>query len=410
MKVLYFHQHFSVPSGPGGIRSYGMAPSFIDRGHSVTMVCGSFEGNHTGVSGPFKNGQRRGIVNGIDVIEFNLIYSNSDGFISRVWTFFKYVLRSLILIFSERYDVVFATTTPLTAGIPGIIARHLRRKPFVFEVRDLWPELPKAMKVITNPILLNLMSALEWTSYHSADRLIALSPGIADGIRKRGIDNDLINLIPNGCDLNLFDGTSEAWRPKEINDSDFLAIFAGAHGIANGLSNVLDAAAELCKRNRNDIKIILIGSGRLKSSLIERANREALNNIFFHEPVNKDELAGLFSSADLGLQVLANFEAFYYGTSPNKFFDYIAAGLPVLINYPGWIANLVSSNDAGFVVAPENANAFANALEIAADNRSDLKAKGINAKRLGIKDFDRKSQSSQWVDVLESVEISMEKK
>ena len=166
----------------------------------------------------------------------------------------------------------------------------------------------------------------------------------------------------------------------------------------------------MCKRNRNDIKIILIGSGRLKSSLIERANREALNNIFFHEPVNKDELAGLFSSADLGLQVLANFEAFYYGTSPNKFFDYIAAGLPVLINYPGLIANLVSSNDAGFVVAPENANAFANALEIAADNRSDLKAKGINAKRLGIKDFDRKSQSSQWVDVLESVEISMEKK
>ena len=401
MKILYFHQHFSVPSGPGGIRSYGMARGLVERGHSVTMVCGSFAGNHTGLKGAFKNGQRRGIVDGIHVIEFDLVYSNSDSFVSRIWTFFKYVLRSLILIFKEKYDLVFATTTPLTAGIPGIVARHLRRKPFIFEVRDLWPELPKAMGVINNPFVLKLMSALEWASYHSADHLIALSPGIAAGIKMQKIDANKISLIPNGCDLDIFDGSSEPWRPKAVSNTDFLAIFAGTHGVANGLSEVLDAAAELCRRKRDDIKIILIGNGKLKSSLEDRVNKDGLSNVLFHEPVNKKKLAGLMISADLGLQTLTNIEAFYYGTSPNKFFDYIAAGLPVLINYPGWIADIVSKNDAGYVVPPEDAISFADALEAAAGNQNCLKAKGLNGKRLAIENFDRKMQVSDWVDVLE---------
>ena len=401
LKTLYFHQHFSVPSGPGGIRSYGMARCLVGRGHKVTMVCGSFIGSHTGLEGPFINGQRRGIVDGIDVVEFDLKYSNTDSFFSRTWTFLKYVFRSLILIFTEKYDLVFATTTPLTAGIPGVVAKYLRRKPFIFEVRDLWPELPKAMGVIKNPLILTLMSMLEWVSYHSADHLIALSPGIAAGIKKRGIDAGLISFIPNGCDLDIFDGTSELWRPKGVSNTDFLAIFAGTHGVANGLSNVLDTAAELCLRKRNDIKIVLIGNGRLKPSLIERVNRDGLSNVFFHEPVNKKELAGLMSSADLGLQTLANIKAFYYGTSPNKFFDYIAGGLPVLINYPGWIADMVVENGAGFFVRPEDPISFADALEIAADDRADLKTKGLNARRLAAENFDRKAQASDWVDILE---------
>ena len=401
MRVIYFHQHFSVPSGPGGIRSYTMARHLVERGHSVTMVCGSFAGNDTGLKDLFKNGQRRGLVDGIDVIEFNLVYSNSDSFISRTWTFFKYVLRSLILIFKENYDIVFATTTPLTAGIPGIVAKHFRRKPFVFEVRDLWPELPKAMGVIKNPFVLSLMSALEWLSYHSADHIIALSPGIADGIKVRGIDDQFISVIPNGCDLDIFDGSLQLWRPEAIDDNDFLAIFAGTHGIANGLDDVLDAAKELCKRNRDDIKILLIGNGKLKLSLIERANREGLSNVFFHDPINKKQLSSLMSSANIGLQTLANIEAFYYGTSPNKFFDYIASGLPVLINYPGWIAELINKNDVGYVVMPENAISFANALEEAADNPVDLKMKGLNSKQLAIENFDRKTQSEDWVNILE---------
>ena len=134
MKVLYFHQHFTTPKGSAGIRSYEMARRLISRGHQVTMVCGSYGGGQTGLAQPFVNGKRRGFVDGIDIVEFDLAYSNADGFIKRTATFVKFAFRSIGLVFLEQYDVLFATTTPLTAGIPGIFSRWLRRKPFVFEV------------------------------------------------------------------------------------------------------------------------------------------------------------------------------------------------------------------------------------------------------------------------------------
>ena len=401
MKVIYFHQHFATPNGPGGIRSYCMARCLVERGHNVTMVCGSHLLSDTGLDGRFLNGQRRGVVNGIEVVEFNLAYSNSDGFFKRISVFLKYVFRALILVFTEKYDLVFATTTPLTAGIPGIVARWLRGKPFIFEVRDLWPELPKAMGVIKNPVVLYMMSILEWTSYHSANHLIALSPGIAKGIQKRGISPETITLIPNGCDLNIFDGRAKKWRPKGIKSSDLLVLFAGSHGLANGLSSVLDAAAELKLRGRHDIKFFLVGDGKLKHSLVSRAVNERLDNVLFHKPVNKIKLAELMCATDLGLQILANIPAFYYGTSPNKFFDYISAGLPVLNNYPGWLSDMISENNCGFCVLPEDASSFADALEEAANDRPALTIKGVNAKKLAVENFDRKIQSSKWVDVLE---------
>lgn len=401
MKVLYFHQYFSTPSGRGGIRSYGMARCLVERGHNVTMVCGSHLLANTGLDGRFLNGQRRGVVNGIEVVEFNLQYSNSYGFFKRISLFLRYVFRALILVFTEKYDLVFATTTPLTAGIPGIVARWLRGKPFIFEVRDLWPELPKAMGVIKNPVVLYMMSILEWTSYHSANHLIALSPGIAKGIQKRGIDPESVTLIPNGCDLDIFDGSAKKWRPKGIKSSDILVLFAGTHGLANGLSSVLDAAGELKLRGRHDIKFLLVGDGKLKPSLVSRALNERLDNVLFHKPVNKIKLAGLMRATDLGLQVLTDIPAFYYGTSPNKFFDYISAGLPVLNNYPGWLSDMISEHNCGFCVPPQNASAFADALEKAANDRSALTIKGVNAKRLAIENFDRKIQSSKWVDVVE---------
>ena len=403
MRVLYFHQHFSTPQGAVGIRSYEMAKHLIADGHQVTMVCGSYGGGMTGLSSPFVSGKRVGLVDGIDVIEFDLAYSNSDGLVARAMTFVRFALRSIRLALTERYDLVFATTTPLTAGIPGIFARWLRGKPFVFEVRDLWPELPKAMGVISNPLVLAAMSILEWTSYRSAHRLIGLSPGIVEGIAKRGVPRERIALVPNGSDLDIFTSDVEPWRPEQIKPDDFLAVFAGTHGMANGLDAVLDAAVELKQRRRDDIKLLLIGQGKLKPALQARAKREALDCVVFHEPVNKSQLAGLMASTDVGLQVLANVPAFYYGTSPNKFFDYIAAGLPVLNNYPGWLAGMIRDNQCGFAVAPESPMAFADALEEAASDRALTKEMGKRGRELAEREFDRELLANRFVDWLEGV-------
>ncbi|WP_457981119.1 glycosyltransferase family 4 protein [Ectopseudomonas composti] len=403
MKVLYFHQHFSTPKGAVGIRSYEMARRLVARGHQVTMVCGSYGGGETGLDLPFTAGKRRGTVEGIDVIEFDLAYSNSDGLVKRAMTFAKFALRSIGLALTERYDLVFATTTPLTAGVPGIFARWLRGKPFVFEVRDLWPELPKAMGVIRNPLMLGAMSLLEWASYRSAHRLIGLSPGIVDGIAKRGVPRERVALVPNGCDLDIFAGDVKPWRPEQIKTDDLLAVFAGTHGMANGLDAVLDAAAELKQRGRDDIKLLLIGQGKLKPALQARVEREQLDCVVFHDPVNKSRLAGLMASTDVGLQVLANVPAFYYGTSPNKFFDYIAAGLPVLNNYPGWLAGMISDNLCGFSVDPEDPCAFADALECAASDRVAAKEMGKRGRELAEREFDRELLANRFVDWLEGV-------
>ncbi|MEO4015019.1 glycosyltransferase family 4 protein [Pseudomonas rossensis] len=403
MNILYFHQHFSTPKGSVGTRSYEMAQRLLGRGHTVTMVCGSYGGGDTGLTMPFVNSRRSGVVDGIKIIELDLSYSNSDGFVTRALTFLKFAWSSVRIALTEKYDVVFATTTPLTAGIPGIFARWLRGKPFVFEVRDLWPELPKAMGVITNPVILGAMSVLEWATYHSAHRLIGLSPGIVEGIVHRGVAKIKVALVPNGCDLKIFNADVQAWRPDGVAATDLLAIFAGTHGIANGLDSLLDAAAELKRRGRTDIKLLLIGQGKLKPRLMARAKQEQLDNVIFHEPINKEKLSGLMASADVGLQLLANIPAFYFGTSPNKFFDYISAGLPVLNNYPGWLAGMISEHQCGFAVPPQDASAFASALEKAADDKDALKLMGKNALQLAEREFDRTLLSNRFVDWLEGV-------
>jgi len=398
MRVLYFHQHFNTPDGNVGIRSYQMAKALLAAGHHVTMVCGSYDGGHTGLTDPFLNGYRRGLVEGIQIIEFDMAYSNDDGLFKRAWTFLKFAFRSIGLIFTEKFDVLFATSTPLTAAIPGIFARWLRSKPFVFEVRDLWPELPRAMGVIRNPLLLSAISALEWSSYRSAHRVIGLSPGIVEGITQRGVPRSSIAMVPNGCDLDIFSSPVMPWRPAQIQSTDLMAVFAGTHGVANGLDALLNVAAELKRRGREDIKLLLIGKGKLKASLQARAEMENLTNVVFLAPVNKSQLAGLMAAADVGLQVLANVPAFYYGTSPNKFFDYIAAGLPVLNNYPGWLAEIIEEHHCGFTVPPENPVAFADALEQAASNRAALRAMGQRGLALAKAQFARHALADKWVD------------
>lgn len=397
MHVLYFHQHFSTPQGSAGTRSFEMAQALIRAGHSVTMVCGSYAQGTTGLDTPFVKGRRRGVVQGINVIEFNLNYANHMGFLERIGVFAKFVWGAVRVALTEQCDVVFATTTPLTAGIAGIFARWFRRKPFVFEVRDLWPELPKAMGVIRNPVVLAMMSMLEWASYRSAHRLVGLSPGIVDGIAARGVVPSHIAMVPNGCDLGLFAAPVEPWRPDGVREDQMLAIFTGTHGNANGLDAVLNAASVLKARGRDDIRIALVGQGREKAQLQTRADAEGLDNVLFLDPVAKTRLTGLMAGADLGLQLLRNVPAFYYGTSPNKFFDYIAAGLPVLNNYPGWLAGLIEAHDCGFAVPPDDAEAFADALEYAANDRNALRTKGEKARALATAQFSRHELASKWV-------------
>jgi lipopolysaccharide/colanic/teichoic acid biosynthesis glycosyltransferase/glycosyltransferase involved in cell wall biosynthesis len=403
MKILYVHQYFATPSGSAGTRSYELGRALVRAGHQVHIVCASGERADTGLSGPHVNGRRDGVVDGLQVTEFALGYSNADSIATRARKFVVYALRAIGVALTERYDLIFATSTPLTAALPGIAAKVFRRKPFVFEVRDLWPELPRAMGM-KNPWALGAMSVLERSAYAAADRVVALAPGIAEGVARTGYPLGRIETVPNACDLPLFDGAepvppSQVW-PDRIGAGDFVAVFAGAHGRANGLDAVVAAARELEARGRTDIKLLLIGTGSEKPRLeVEAAG---VSTLVFADPINKTKLASVLRGADLGLQILADVRAFYRGTSPNKFFDYLAAGRPVLINYPGWLAEYVQGEQCGWVVPPGRADLFADALIEAADHRDEAQARGRRARALAERDFDRERLAGRFVALLQS--------
>ena len=397
MKVLYITQHFNIPTGFAGIRMYKMAKALVGHGHEVTIVCGSHDGAKTGLDGEFIKGKRNGFYEGIEIIEFDIKYSNKFSFVKRTGVFLLYVWKTVGLALFYKYDILFASTTPLTVGIPGIFARWLRGKKFVFEVRDLWPELPKAMGVIKNPVILWLMGLLEFICYRSATKLVGLSDGIVKGIARRGVKLNKIANIPNGCDLDIFSSNDGDLKIDGVQENDFLCLYSGTHGIANGLDILIDVAAELTNRGNNTVKFILVGDGKLKPGLIIKANEQRLKNIIFLDPLNKADLSKLMNTCDIGMQLLANIPAFYYGTSPNKFFDYICVGLPVLNNYPGWISELITQYNCGITVSPDNPEAFADSLIKLEKEKYKLPEMSVNARNLAENEFDRNLLSDKWV-------------
>ena len=404
MRILYFHQHFVTPRGSGGIRSYEFAQRLLARGHQVTMVCGSYVHSGVDLEGGSWKRVRRGFIDGIEVIEQRLPYSNYFGYLKRSVVFLLYALGSIGEVVFREYDLVFATSTPLTAGIPGIAAKWIRGKPFVFEVRDLWPDLPLAMGVIRSPLVFGALKLLEHLSYSAADAGVGLSPGMVDKMKERMAFRKRILMISNACDLELFrplHGSGPA-SESEIG-SGFKAIFTGTHGTANELGAVLDAATVLKARLRGDIRILFVGDGSQKPGLVKRAKREGLDNCTFLDPMPKEALAKYMQQVHVGLMVLKNVPAFYYGTSPNKFFDFLASGIPVLNNYPGWLAEMIKEHRCGIAVPPEAPEAFADALEHLADHLEERSAMGRNARALAEAKFSRSELAAQFSELLEAV-------
>ena len=367
------------------------------------MICGAHR--LSGVELPYDASRdwHRGDIDGIDVISLPLAYSNHDSLVRRGWTFLRFALRSVRLALELDCDLVFATSTPITAVIPGLAAKWLRGKPFVFEVRDLWPELPRALG-LRNPFLLGGMSLLEFLGYRSADACIGLSPGIVEGIRARSDERLPIAMIPNGSDLEVFHPSKRTkFALPGIGPDDFVAGFTGAHGVANGLDALLDVAQELKRRGDTRVKLAFIGDGKEKERLAARATELGLTHCLFFPPVPKSELGAITASLDCGLMVLRDVPAFYRGTSPNKFFDYIAAGIPVVNNYPGWLAGLIRENECGIVVPPGNVAAFADALQRLAADPAACRVMGAAARRLAEKEFARPLLAGRFIATLEAV-------
>lgn len=408
MHVAYIHQHFSTQQGHTGTRSYEMSQRLIAEGHRVSMICGVMD--MTADLFELRGRVTRTEIDGIEVHCIAERYENRMGFFRRVWAFGQFARTATRVALDLKPDLIFATSTPLTVGLPGQRVSRRLNIPFVFEVRDLWPELPIAMGIVRNPLLKWHLRRMERNIYAAADRIIALAPGIQEGICATGYPADRVTLIPNGCDLDLFkpdpapleelpDYTPEKFGPP----GDFRLIFTGAHGLANGLDAVLDATVELKRRGVKGVRFIFIGRGGQRERLIRRSREEGLDGLTsWLESVPKAQLARILPRMDVGMMILKNVPAFYYGTSPNKFFDYIASGLPVLNNYPGWLAGMIEAHDCGRVVPPDDPKAFCDAVLWLRDHRGDLPAMGLRARALAEAEFSRDKLGAAFVKALEA--------
>ncbi|MBU0618535.1 MAG: glycosyltransferase family 4 protein [Planctomycetes bacterium] len=409
MHVAYIHQHFATTKGTTGTRSYEMSRRLLEAGHRVTMVCGAYDASNMGATSPGYVSEFE--CDGIHVKRVNEPYANKMGFVPRLRAFSRFACQATKVVSRLDADLVFATSTPLTVGIPGMKGAQKLGVPFVFEVRDLWPELPIAMGIVKSPLLIWYARRLERRIYRAAQRIIALSPGMKQGIAETGYPADRITMIPNGADLDLFRPSTEPLDdPRFGEPGDFRLVFTGAHGLANGLDAVLDAAAEVKRRGERGVRFVFIGTGGQKPRLVERSRSEGLDSLVcWVDPVPKTELARLLPRMNAGMMILKNLPAFYYGTSPNKFFDYIASGLPVLNNYPGWLAEMITQHKCGIAVPPDDPPAFADAVTRLRDDREQARRMGQRGRRLAETEFSRNQLSERFVGTLEEVYASSRK-
>lgn len=402
MHILYLHQYFITRAGVGGTRSYEFARAFVAQGHRVTMITAADD------SVPWAGGLlRRRAVDGIDVVELRAGSSNYQqgtavSYPRRILAFALFALASIVAVLRvSRPDVVFATSTPLTIGVPGMIASAFHAAPLVFEVRDLWPEAPVAMGALRNPLVIRLARWLERTIYRRSAHVVALSPGMAEGVVAAGTPAERVSVIPNASDLDLFspqiDG--EPFRRRLGTAGKFVCTYFGAMGDANDLQQVVAAAKILRGRGRDDIVFVLCGRGKRRPALEAFCARHGLTNVIFLDAMPKHEVAQLVAASDLGMALFRNLPVLYT-CSPNKLFDTFAAGRPALVNTPGWLRALVEQHQAGVYARPDDAAHMAEQITRLADDPQLARVYGQNARRLAESRFDRRLLAAQLLEIL----------
>ena len=364
---LLWINHFAVaPSDGGGTRHFDLAHALIPHGWHVTIAASDFHLHSRGYTRRATPQDRTAIAERVDDVDFLWLwaapYTTNDWRRARNWLSFS---RSLVRSAPDgamRPDVIIGSSPHLFAALAALRMARRLRVPFVLEVRDLWPESIVAAGGRRGPVY-HVFGSLAKYLYTRADRIIVLARGTGDHLVGLGVNPAKIIYVPNGADP-----TPLARHARQLA-TPFTLVYAGAHGPANGLDTVLDAAALL---RDQPVRFLLVGDGPSKAALEARAAREQLPNVEFHAPVPKTAMPALLASAHAGLMVLRAAPLFSFGVSPNKLFDYLAAGLPVVCNVPGDVAAMLRDASAGEQTADASPRALANAIERLAQRSPDL--------------------------------------
>jgi glycosyltransferase involved in cell wall biosynthesis len=405
MRILYLHQYFATRKGMTGTRSYEFSRHLIAKGHSVTMITSGHENQEF----PVPPGQQYAEYEseGIHVVSIAAAYNDPQAGTGmngwrRMLKFYQFAwLAARIGKKLTKPDVVFATHTPLPIGLAGLaLSRHFN-VPFVFEARDLWPDALVNIGALKNPAAIWWLRRMAAKIYAGAKHIVALSPGMKEGIVRAGLPAEKVTVIPNGSDLDLFgpDVDGSAAHERLGLGKKFAAVYFGAMGLANGLEYVIEAARILVERGNGNIVIVLHGSGAKRPDLEKMARQYKLTNVIFSNPKpGKAHVAQIVAACQACLTIYRATKEHTW--SPNKMFDALAAGRSVLINVPGWLGETIENNQCGRCLDPDRPEALADALEELAADRDLCRRMGRNARALAEREFARAKLADRLEKVL----------
>ncbi|MEP0133061.1 MAG: glycosyltransferase family 4 protein [Eudoraea sp.] len=398
MKILYIHQYFHTSSEAGGTRSYWISQELIKNGHEVIMLTSSSE---------IDSKVKRIDINGIDVIYLKVPYSQYMSIFKRLMSFVNFMLKSARIALKEKdVDLVIATSTPLTIGFPALVVKKLKKTPFLFEVRDLWPEVPIQMGGLNNKLLIKLAVWFEKTIYKNAMHVVALSPGMYDGVVKRNIPPEKVSMIPNMSKIDIF------WsRDKDLvlvdnlglKRDSFKVVYFGAMGLANGMDYIIEAIKYL--KDNQEIEFVFMGSGATEPILKDTCESLGIKTAHFLGGFDLEKLSEIVNLCDVSLVTFADFPILATN-SPNKLFDSLSAGKPIIVNSPGWTKDMIENNKCGVFVDPKNPKDLAKNILSLKEDPKTCKEMGLNARRLAETKYDKSILCKEFTDVVASLDLN----
>lgn len=403
MRIVYLHQYFTTPSMRGGGRTYEFGRRLAAAGHEVHMLTSDKSGLAEAVPDG-SSGWSISTEAGMTVHWTRVAYDNRMSFSERLSAFGKFALVAATRAVAVGGDVVLATSTPLTIAVPAVYASKRLGVPMVFEIRDLWPATPIAMNILRSPPTILAARLLERFAYRHATRIVALSPGIRDGVVATGYPPGNISVIPNSSDFDLFaveDQAVEAFRSRHawLGGRPLIA-YAGAISRANGVEWLVELAAHMRER-APELRFLIVGEGRDTEAVLALARRRGVldSTLFYFPPVPKQAIPEIVCAATLAAVCFIDVEELHTG-SPNKAFDAFAAGTPVLMNFGGWLGEQVRQYGAGIVAEHRELDTTANEIIALLASPQAITAARAGARRLGRERFARDDLARQLEQVL----------
>jgi glycosyltransferase involved in cell wall biosynthesis len=403
MLTILIHQAFVSKDEPGGTRHYELGRRLVASGQRLTVVASDVS-YHTGKrTVPRTRLMTESNEDGIRILRAYTYSALHKSYFSRVISFLTFMTTSVVAgVSAGTPDLVMGTTPPIFQAISAWVLSVLRRRPFLLEVRDLWPEFAIDIGLLKSPILIGLARWLENFLYSRADHLLVNSPAYREYLIRKGIDPEKISFIPNGVDPDMFDPglRADRFRLQFQLQGKFVATYAGAIGMANDIDVLLGAAEAL--KERDEIHILVVGDGKERKRLEGEARKLGLKNITFAGSFPKSQMEEVLAASDACIAILRNIPMFTT-TYPNKVFDYMASGRPIVLAIDGVIRDVVEAAHGGIFVQPGDPQAVAQALIQLADDPEQARKMGLNARAYVVEHFNRDDHARQFADLISHV-------